>query len=445
MKLWEKDLPFDREVERFTSENDRRLDLRLAEYDALGSIAHARMLAAVGLLTAEESSALCAALRRMCAEAREGRFAIRPDAEDVHSEIEARLTEALGDAGRKIHAGRSRNDQALLDVQLSLRDAIRSIAEAARDLFYLLLDLSEQHRDHLLPGYTHMQVAMPSSFGLWFAAHAETIAEDVSLLRAAYRLADRNPLGSAAGYGSPFPVDRALTTELLGFEMLHVNSLGAQLARGRVERAAAQAAAMLASSIARLAMDITLYLSPNFAFLSLDDAFTTGSSIMPHKKNPDVFELIRARCNALQGVPAEIAHVTGNLASGYHRDMQILKELLFPRLDDLLQCMRMLTRALPHLTVRTDILSDPKYDAARSVESVHARVRSGMSFREAYRAVADEIATGAFVPPPPVPHTHEGSIGNLRNDLIRKYMEDELAAFAFERRDRAFALLLADE
>jgi argininosuccinate lyase len=443
MKLWEKGLPLEKEIEDFTVGNDRVLDLELAPYDVLGSLAHARMLASCGLLSDDEHAQLQQGLLAIMEEIEAGSFRIEDDVEDVHSQIELLLTRSFGEAGERLHTARSRNDQVLLDVKLYLRDRIRAVAEASAVLAERLLDLSDRHREVFLPGYTHMQIAMPSSFGLWFGAWAESLTDDLAALRAAYRLADRNPLGSAAGYGSSFPIDRAMTTELLGFEGLHVNSVHAQLSRGKTERAAAHAIGMTAATLVRFAMDVCQFTSGNYAFLSLDAAFTTGSSIMPHKKNPDVFELIRAKCNRIQALANDITLVTANLPSGYHRDLQILKDMLFPAFGDILACLRIAAHALEGLRVRSDIIDDARYRDVFSVDAVHGKVMEGMPFRAAYKAVADDIASGSYDAALRLQHTHIGSIGNPGSDLIRERLRREVAEFPFSSWDDARSKLLA--
>jgi argininosuccinate lyase len=422
-----------RRIGEFTAGRDRGFDLLLAPWDILGSIAHVRMLAGAGLVTGDESAALQRELRALHADACAGRFAIEADVEDVHSQVELELTRRLGDAGKKVHTGRSRNDQVLVDLKLFLREEIRATVDAVRALFDALVERSDEHRDALLPGYTHLQVAMPSSFGMWFGAWAECLAEDLSSLRAAYELADRNPLGSGAGYGSSFPIDREETTRLLCFGGMHVNAAAAQMSRGRTERAVATGIAAIASTLGRMAMDATLYLSQNFAFLSLPSELTTGSSIMPHKANPDAFELIRARCNRLQALPNDIALVTANLPSGYHRDMQALKELLFPALAELRDCLAMAGLLIRAVRVHPVDASDERYRLMFTVEAVNALVQDGAAFRDAYRDVAAAVKDGSFVPSSPREHTHTGSIGNPRNDLIRAGMDAAVKGFGFER------------
>ncbi|HEX9957153.1 MAG TPA: argininosuccinate lyase, partial [Fibrella sp.] len=394
------------------------MDLHLAPFDVLGNLAHAQMLETIGLLSQSDYEALAAELKRIYPQTQTGEFVIEDDVEDVHSQVELMLTRALGDVGKKIHSGRSRNDQVLVDLKLFTRSRLWQVAEATHRVFDRLIQRSEQHKDDLLPGYTHLQIAMPSSFGLWFGAYAEALADDMLTLQTAYRFANRNPLGSGAGYGSSFPLNRTLTTELLGFEGLHVNVVYAQMSRGKTEQTALNALATVATTLARLAMDVCLYNSQNFAFLTLPDALTTGSSIMPHKKNPDVAELLRGKCNRLKALPMEVTLVMSNLPSGYHRDMQLLKEVLMPAFDDLLDCLAITDYMLEHIQVKPNLLEDNKYGLLFSVERVNQLVLSGVPFREAYRTVGKEIAEHTYLPPRELHHTHEGSIGNLMNDQI---------------------------
>lgn len=426
MKLWSKSNTASNSlVESFTVGRDREFDLLLAEHDVTGSLAHTQMLEKAGLLGAGERASIHEELHRILADIRAGKFEIEPGVEDVHSQVELLLTRRIGDAGKKIHAGRSRNDQVAVDIKLYLRAELLEVKTLAINLFGLLLDLSEQHRDKLLPGYTHLQIAMPSSFGLWFGAYAESLVDDMETLVAAFRVVNKNPLGSGAGYGSSFPLDRRLTTELLGFGTLHFNSVYAQMSRGKTEKIVAQALSNLAATLGRMAMDICLYLSQNFDFIRFPDDLTTGSSIMPHKKNPDVFELVRARCNRIQAVPNELALLLCNLPSGYHRDLQLTKEVLFPAIHDLKNCFNMMRHALSVIEVNENILQDEKYRFLFSVEAVNELARQGIPFREAYRQVGDQIESGAFAfdTSSGLQHTHEGSIGNLCNDDIRREME----------------------
>ena len=423
MKLWNKGFEPDKAIEEYTVGNDRVLDLRLAQYDIEGSMAHIKMLETIGLLEKEELEQLLAALTELLEEAKQGNFVIEEGVEDVHSQVELMLTRKLGDVGKKIHSGLSRNDQVLVDLKLFMRDELRDIARHAKALFDRLISLSEEHKEVLMPGYTHLQVAMPSSFGLWFGAYAESLIDDVRLLAAAYDTANQNPLGSAAGYGSSFPLNREMTTELLGFETLHYNAVAAQMSRGKTERAAAYAIAALASTIGRFAMDVCLFMCQNFGFISFPDNLTTGSSIMPHKKNPDVFEITRGKCNRLQAVPNEIALMTANLPLGYHRDMQLLKDVIFPATREICDVMAMCDFMLQHIRINADILEDKKYDYLFTVEDVNRLVLEGTPFREAYREVGMAVQEHRYTPTREVHHTHAGSIGNLCNDKIVEKME----------------------
>ncbi len=422
-KLWDKGFEPDRMIEEYTVGDDRELDMRLARYDVEGSLAHIAMLEKIGLLASDELERLTAGLREIADEIEAGRFEIEPGTEDVHSQVELLLTRRLGDAGKKIHSGRSRNDQVLVDLKLFLRDELRGLARDVRTLFDRLQELSERYREVLMPGYTHLQVAMPSSFGLWFGAYAETLVDDMRLVAAAWHIANQNPLGSAAGYGSSFPLDRTMTTRLMGFEELHYNVVAAQMSRGKSERATASAIAAVAATVGRMAMDLCLYMSQNFGFVSLPDELTTGSSIMPHKKNPDVFEMIRGRCNRLQAVPNEIALLTANLPVGYHRDMQLLKDILFPATTEIRRTLRMCDFMLAHLRVNDRILDDTRYDYLFTVEDVNRLTLSGVPFREAYRRIGEAVQRGEYRPTRAVHHTHEGSIGNLCTAEIRRKME----------------------
>ena len=424
MKLWNKGFEPDKAIEEYTVGNDRLLDLRLARYDIEGSMAHIKMLETIGLLEKGELEQLLAALSELLDEAKQGNFVIEEGVEDVHSQVELMLTRKLGDVGKKIHSGRSRNDQVLVDLKLFMRDELRNIARHAKALFDRLIALSEEHKETLMPGYTHLQIAMPSSFGLWFGAYAESLIDDVRLLAAAYDTANQNPLGSAAGYGSSFPLNREMTTELLGFETLHYNAVAAQMSRGKTERAAAYAIAALASTIGRFAMDVCLFMCQNFGFISFPDNLTTGSSIMPHKKNPDVFEITRGKCNRLQAVPNEIALMTANLPLGYHRDMQLLKDVIFPATREICDVMAMVDFMLQHIRINADILEDKKYDYLFTVEDVNRLVLEGTPFREAYREVGMAVQEHRYTPTREVHHTHAGSIGNLCNDKIVEKMEE---------------------
>ena len=423
MKLWNKGFEPDKAIERYTVGNDQALDLRLAQYDIEGSMAHIRMLETIGLLESNELEQLLAALSELLEQAKQGNFVIEEGVEDVHSQVELMLTRKLGDVGKKIHSGRSRNDQVLVDLKLFMRDELLDIARHTKQLFDRLLSLSEKHKEVLMPGYTHLQIAMPSSFGLWFGAYAESLIDDMRLVVAAYDTANQNPLGSAAGYGSSFPLDREMTTELLGFETLHYNAVAAQMSRGKTERAAAYAIASLASTIGRFAMDVCLFMCQNFGFVSFPDNLTTGSSIMPHKKNPDVFEITRGKCNRLQSVPNEIALLTANLPLGYHRDMQLLKDIIFPATREICEVMEMCDFMLQHIRINEGILEDEKYNYLFTVEDVNRLVLEGKPFREAYREVGIAVQEHRYTPTREVHHTHAGSIGNLCNDKIRKKME----------------------
>ena len=423
MKLWNKGFEPDKAIEAYTVGNDQVLDLRLAQYDIEGSMAHIKMLETIGLLEKSELELLLAALAELLEEAKQGNFVIEEGVEDIHSQVELMLTRKLGDVGKKIHSGRSRNDQVLVDLKLFMRDELRDIAHHAKVLFDRLIALSEEHKEVLMPGYTHLQIAMPSSFGLWFGAYAESLIDDMRLVVAAYDTANQNPLGSAAGYGSSFPLNREMTTELLGFETLHYNAVAAQMSRGKTERATAYAVASLASTIGRFAMDICLFMCQNFGFISFPDNLTTGSSIMPHKKNPDVFEITRGKCNRLQSVPNEIALLTANLPLGYHRDMQLLKDIIFPATREICYVMEMCDFMLQHIRINKGILEDKKYDYLFTVEDVNRLVLEGVPFREAYREVGIAVQEGRYTPTREVHHTHAGSIGNLCNDKIIAKME----------------------
>ena len=418
MKLWSKGFEPDKMIEQFTVGNDRNLDLQLARYDVQGSMAHIRMLESIGLLSADELKVLLEALGEIAEIIERGEFTIEEGVEDVHSQVEFMLTSRLGDIGKKIHSGRSRNDQVLVDLKLFMRDELRSIGRAVERLFNRLIALSEEHKDKLMPGYTHLQVAMPSSFGLWFGAYAESLADDMQMLVAAYNIANQNPLGSAAGYGSSFPLDREMTTRLLDFSTLHYNVVAAQMSRGKTERAAAMAIASIASTLGHLAMDVCMWMCQNFGFVSFPDSLTTGSSIMPHKKNPDVFEIMRGKCNRLTSIPNEIALLTANLPLGYNRDLQLLKDIIFPATGELVSCLDMADFMLQHISVKDNITDDPRYDYLFTVEEVNRLVLSGVPFREAYKKVGLEVQDGTYRPERTVHHTHAGSINNLCNDKI---------------------------
>ena len=441
-KLWEKNVQVDQEVDRFTVGKDREMDLYLAKYDVLGSMAHITMLESIGLLTAEELQTLLAALREIYKIAESGSFIIEEGIEDVHSQVELMLTRSLGDMGKKIHSGRSRNDQVLLDLKLFTRAQIQTLVTAVTELFEVLIAQSNRYQAVLMPGYTHLQVAMPSSFGLWFGAYAESLVDDLQMLQAAYRVCNRNPLGSAAGYGSSFPLNRQLTTDLLGFDSLDYNVVYAQMGRGKMERTVAFAMAGIAATLSKLAFDACLFNSQNFGFIKLPDQFTTGSSIMPHKKNPDVFELTRAKCNKIQGLPQQITLIANNLPSGYFRDLQIIKELFLPAFDELKDCLRMATHMMREVEVNEHILDDERYALMFSVEEVNRRVLAGVPFRDAYKQVGLEIEAGQFKPNKEVEHTHEGSIGNPCNEQITQLMQTVVKGFDFERMNNAEKQLL---
>ena len=436
-KLWEKNVQVDHEVDIFTVGKDREMDIYLAKYDVLGSMAHITMLESIGLLTKEELNVLLAELRNIYAVADRGEFIIEEGIEDVHSQVELMPTRRLGDMGKKIHSGRSRNDQVLLDLKLFTRSQIQELVELVSGLFDVLISQSNRYKDVLLPGYTHLQVAMPSSFGLWFGAYAESLVDDLQLMQAAYRICNRNPLGSAAGYGSSFPLNRQMTTDLLGFDSLDYNVVYAQMGRGKMERTVAFAMAGIAATLSKLAFDACMFNSQNFGFIKLPDQFTTGSSIMPHKKNPDVFELTRAKCNKLQGLPQQIILISNNLPSGYFRDLQIIKEVFLPAFDELKDCLRMVTHMMREVKVNEHILDDDKYSLLFSVEEVNRRVLAGMPFRDAYKQVGLDIEAGKFVPSKSVNHTHEGSIGNLCNESITAMMRSVIGSFSFERMNEA--------
>ncbi|MCR5820282.1 MAG: argininosuccinate lyase [Bacteroidaceae bacterium] len=435
--LWQKNVTPTAEIERFTVGRDRELDLFLAESDVIGSMAHITMLESIGLLKSEELTTLLAELRTILSSIKAGSFVIEEGIEDVHSQVELMLTRRLGDVGKKIHSGRSRNDQVLLDLKLWTRRQIREIAALSKALFDELQTQSERYKDVLMPGYTHLQVAMPSSFGLWFGAYAESLADDMLFLQAAYRMANRNPLGSAAGYGSSFPLNREMTTRLLGFDSMNYNVVYAQMGRGKMERNVAFALASIAGTISKLAFDACLFNSQNFAFVKLPDECTTGSSIMPHKKNPDVFELTRAKCNKIQSLPQQVMMIMNNLPSGYFRDLQIIKEIFLPAFGELRDCLQMAAYIVNRMKVNEHILDDPRYDLMFSVEEVNRLATAGMPFRDAYRKVGLDIEAGQFTPRKEVNHTHAGSIGNLCTSQIRTLMEQTLAECHFERAEEA--------
>ncbi len=442
MKLWQKDKASLAAVEKFTVGLDREMDRYLAAFDVLGSLAHIRMLESVGLLTKEEQQQLRDELQAIYRQVISGDFRLEDDMEDIHSQVESLLTQRLGDTGKKIHAARSRNDQVLVDIKLFLRNEIEELVNAVQPFFDLLQNHSERYRDCLLPGYTHLQLAMPSSFGLWFGAYAESLVDDMITLKAAYDIVNKNPLGSAAGYGSSFPINRTMTTQLLGFDDLNYNVVYAQMGRGKAERIVAQALANLADTLAKLSMDACLYLNQNFGFISFPEELTTGSSIMPHKKNPDVFELIRSHGNRIKALPNEIMLMTANLPSGYHRDLQLLKEHLFPAFQTLRDCIDMAGLMLSAIEIRKDILNEEKYKYLFSVEEVNKLVNGGMPFRDAYRKVGADIAAGKFSYNPVIRHQHEGSIGNLCTEEIKKQMQAVIRSFPFEKVQAAIQLLL---
>jgi argininosuccinate lyase len=443
MKLWQKDKASLREVEKFTVGNDRELDIYLASFDVLGSLAHTKMLESVGLISKEELSQIETELKNIYQHIQKGDFKLGDGVEDIHSQVELMLTQKLGDIGKKIHSARSRNDQVLLDLKLFLRSEIERTVNNTKALFDLLITQSEKHKDDLLPGYTHLQLAMPSSFGLWFGAYAESLVDDLITLEAAYRVVNKNPLGSAAGYGSSFPINRHMTTELLGFDDLNYNVVYAQMGRGKTERIVAAALANIAATLAKLSMDACLYLNQNFAFISFPDELTTGSSIMPHKKNPDVFELIRSHCNRIQALPNEIMLMTANLPSGYHRDLQLIKEHIIPAFKDLNDCLQMAGLMLSGIEIKKDLLKDEKYAFLFSVEEVNKLVLQGMPFRDAYKKTGADIEAGNFTHSPSPAHTHAGSIGNLCNEQIGGMMTDIIQKFNFNKVKIALQQLLS--
>lgn len=442
MKLWDKDIQTDKLVEQFTVGKDRELDLLLARYDVLGSIAHAIMLEHTGLITSTELENLRNGLQQIFESIEKGNFIIENGIEDVHSQVELILTRKWGDTGKKIHTARSRNDQVLLDIKLFVRDQIHWLADSVYALFQILIELSDQYREVLMPGYTHMQVAMPSSFGLWFAAYAEALIDDIQMLHIAYRITDQNPLGSAAGYGSSFPVDRQLTTDLLGFSGMNHNAINAQMSRGKTERVVSFALASLAGTLSKLAGDVCLFSSQNFDFITIPDDLTTGSSIMPHKKNPDIFELLRAKSNKIQSLPNEIDHISINLPLGYNRDMQIMKESFLPVFEEMKNCIYMMKYAIPKITPNPDILNDERYKYLFSVDDVNNLVKEGLPFREAYKEIARRIMSGTYNPSQALHHTHEGSMGNLCNEKIAQKMNEVMRLFQFERKEHAYKALL---
>ena len=442
MKLWEKGVQVDAAIEQFTVGKDREMDVLLAPYDILGSVAHVIMLESIGLLTRDELPLVLTELRNLYYQALNPGFVIEPGVEDIHSQVELMLTKKLGDLGKKIHSGRSRNDQVLLDLKLFTRARIEAIAGKADNLANILLQKSEQYKEVLMPGYTHLQVAMPSSFGLWFGAYAESLTDDLVVLQSAWKITNQNPLGSAAGYGSSFPLNRSLTTRLLGFGQMSYNSVYAQMGRGKTERVVSFALASLAGTLSKLAYDVCLYMSQNFNFVSLPDELTTGSSIMPHKKNPDVFELIRGHCNKLQGLPTQITLITNNLPSGYFRDMQVMKEVILPAFEELETCLDIASYAIENIKVNHNILDDKKYDYLFSVEEVNKLTLQGVPFRDAYKEIGRQIAEGEFKPDRQLNHSHEGSIGNLCNEEIAAKKEEIMQGFNFADVNHAIQKLL---
>ena len=442
MKLWEKNFEINKEIERFTVGRDREMDMYLAKYDVLGSMAHITMLESIGLLEKDELTQLLAELKNIYKACERGEFVIEDDVEDVHSQVEMLLTRKLGDMGKKIHSGRSRNDQVLVDLKLFTRHQLKDIAYEVKSLFDELIAKSEQYKNVLMPGYTHLQVAMPSSFGLWFGAYAESLADDLLFLQAAYRMTNRNPLGSAAGYGSSFPLNRTMTTQLLGFDSMDYNVVYAQMGRGKMERNVGFAIATIAGTLAKMAFDACMFNSQNFSFVKLPKECTTGSSIMPHKKNPDVFELIRAKSNKLQALPQQVTLIMNNLPVGYFRDLQIIKEVFLPAFDELKDCLEMAAYIINKIEVNEHILDNPMYDPMFSVEEVNRLAANGMPFRDAYKKVGLDIEAGNFVPDKNIHHTHEGSIGNLMNDKIQQLINSILSDFHFERMEEAEKALL---
>ncbi len=442
MKLWEKGIPVNKAIEEFTVGKDRELDLYLAPFDILGSMAHITMLESVGLIEKEELPLLLRELKKLYQLSVDKKFIIEEGVEDVHSQVEFLLTKELGDLGKKIHSGRSRNDQVLLDLKLFTRDAIKEIVESTSSIIDVLLQRANETKNVLMPGYTHLQIAMPSSFGLWFGAYAESLTDDLELLLSAYKITNQNPLGSAAGYGSSFPLNRQMTTDLLGFSKMNYNVVYAQMGRGKVEKIVSFALANLAGTLSKMAFDVCLFMSQNFNFVSLPAEFTTGSSIMPHKKNPDVFELVRAKCNKLQGVPNQISLMINNLPSGYFRDLQMVKEVFLPSFKELNDCLNISELALKNMTVKNNILDDQKYDFIFSVEAVNDLVLQGVPFRDAYKIVGEQIENGNFKPEKVVKHTHEGSIGNLFLDKISDYKNEKVKDFKFDEIENAIKQLL---
>ncbi len=441
-KLWEKGVSVNKEIEEFTIGSDRELDRSLARYDIMGTLAHAAMLRSIGILSDKEHKDLKGTLLNMYRKAEDGKFSIEPGVEDIHSQVEKTLTEMLGDTGKKVHTGRSRNDQVALDLHLYIRDEIRKTVIVARDLFNALMLLGKEHRGTLMPGYTHFQVAMPSSFGLWFTSFAEDITDDMILLQGAFQVANQNPLGAAAGFGTSIALNRKMTTELLGFESLRYNVMHAMMSRGRLEKITAQSLSSLAGTLARLAVDVTIYMGQNHDFISFPEEYTTGSSIMPHKKNPDVFELIRAKCNRIKSLPMEADLVISGLPSGYHRDFQVLKENLMKAFSELQDCLYMAEKVILQVKIREDILDDPVYRHISSVDKVNQLVMKGMPFREAYQEIARQIRNQTFTPEDSIVHRHEGSLGNLCLEEIRQKMDARMESFSFDKIDNALQKLL---
>ncbi|WP_299579526.1 argininosuccinate lyase [uncultured Sunxiuqinia sp.] len=442
MKLWDKGISVNKLIEEFTVGQDRELDLYLAKFDILGSMAHTKMLQSIGLLEQDELDQLLQEMKAIYQLAENGEFTIEEGVEDVHSQVEALLTQKLGDVGKKIHSGRSRNDQVLLDLKLYARDEIRQLVEASQELFATLIAKADKHKEQLMPGYTHLQVAMPSSFGLWFSAYAESLVDDLTLLQAAFKITNQNPLGSAAGYGSSFPLNRELTTELLGFDSMNYNVVYAQMGRGKMEKTVAFAISSIAATLSKLAFDTCLFMSQNFGFIGLPDELTTGSSIMPHKKNPDVFELIRSHCNKLQALPNQITLMTNNLPSGYFRDLQIIKEVFLPAFQELMSCIKIANFAISEMTIKENILEDNRYQYLFSVEDVNRLVQEGTPFRDAYIQIGKQIQQGEYTPTKQVAHTHAGSIGNLCLPEIQQKMEQIINSFNFKKMDLAIKKLL---
>jgi argininosuccinate lyase len=443
MKLWQKNTEVNKKIEEFTVGNDCELDLMMAEFDVLGSMAHTRMLNSIGLIANDEIEIIQAELKAIYAQIKSGNFSIEAGIEDIHSQVELLLTRKIGDFGKKIHSGRSRNDQVLVDIKMFLRSQIAETVKNVQYLFELLQQLSEKYKNELLPGYTHFQIAMPSSFGMWFGAYAESLVDDLEQLLAAYRISNKNPLGSAAGYGASFPLNRTMTTQLLGFETLNYNAVYAQMSRGKTEKAVANGIAAVAATLSKLAYDVCLYMNQNFGFITFPENLTTGSSIMPHKKNPDVFELIRAKCNRLQALPNELALLVSNLPSGYHRDMQLTKDCIFPAFQVINDCLQMTAYMLDNIKVTPNILENPKYDLLFSVEAVNQMVVEGTPFRDAYKKVGLQIAEGNFTKPAKVPYSHEGSIGKLCNTEIKSMMDEVLERFQFGKVDEKLNQLVS--